>query len=146
MKIIIVLVLILMVVFLLKNKYSSKLSMNEIQKTVYTMANDTKGDYQDISKNQVKTMVENGEAIVLDVRNINEIQKTGIIRGAINIPIEELPNRLNELNKEQTYITFCAVGGRSKKAASILSGAGFKKIYNAKEGMNTWTYSELIEK
>jgi|GEM_PF-1164469 len=146
MKIIIVLVLILMVVFLLKNKYSSKLSMNEIQKTVYTMANDTKGDYQDISKNQVKTMVENGEAIVLDVRNINEIQKTGVIRGAINIPIGELPNRLNELNKEQTYITFCAVGGRSKKAASILSEAGFKNIYNAKEGMNTWTYSELIEK
>lgn len=146
MRIIIILVFILIVVFIVKNKFSSKLSINELQKNAYTILNKTDGVYENISKEDVKKMIEEKSAIVLDVRNTNEIKNTGKLRGSINIPLGELENRLGDLNQEQAYITFCAVGGRSKKAAAILSNSGFKKVYNSKEGMNTWNHLELIEK
>ncbi|MBC2850091.1 rhodanese-like domain-containing protein [Cetobacterium sp. 8H] len=119
---------------------------DKVQKTLYLSLNDIEGDYETIPLSEVKQILDENKAILIDVRNPDEIQKTGMIKGAKNIPLPELEGRLNELDKNQPYITFCAVGGRSKKAAAILSKNGFKKIYNAQEGMNTWPYPKMIEK
>lgn len=138
--------LIIAFAFILKIKFLHKFSMNNIQRSVYTLFNKTSGEFETISLSKVRDMVVDGKGIVLDVRNADEIEKTGMIKGSINIPVGELENRLSELDKNKTYIAFCAVGGRSKRAATILSEAGFKHVYNAEEGMNTWSYPELIQK
>lgn len=116
------------------------------QKATVIATNDVAGEYKTISLAEVKSMVEKKQGQVLDVRTIEEIAETGMIKGAKNIPIAELESRLGELDKNKTYITFCAKGGRSAKAAALLSKAGFKNIYNASEGMTSWNYPELIVK
>jgi NADPH-dependent 2,4-dienoyl-CoA reductase/sulfur reductase-like enzyme/peroxiredoxin family protein/rhodanese-related sulfurtransferase/TusA-related sulfurtransferase len=62
---------------------------------------------------------------VLDVRTPEEVA-SGTIPGAKNIPLDELRDRLDELNKGKEYLVFCKVGIRGYLAARILSQNGFK--------------------
>ena len=77
------------------------------------------------------------EFILLDVRLPKEYER-GHIPGSVLIPIAELPERLGELNPEVPVIAYCAIGGRSRAAASILQDAGFAEPYNLKGGFNAW--------
>lgn len=112
-------------------------------KSIYASTQDIKGHYKTIEFPQVKEMLDKKEAVLLDVRNLSELDNDGYIKNSMNIPLPELQSRLDELDKEKTYITFCAVGGRSLKAAAILANSGFQHIYNSKEGMKTWPYEKL---
>lgn len=112
-------------------------------KKAYEVTNNVKGEYKTIGPSEVKEMLDKGEATLLDVRNPDEIKADGYIKDSVLIPLPELEGRMGELDKEKTYITFCAVGGRSQKAAALLSNNGFTKIYNAKEGMKTWPYEKI---
>lgn len=81
---------------------------------------------------------------LLDVRTPAEVQ-AGTIPGSINIPIDELRGRLDELSKDKEYLAFCAVGLRGYLACRILTQHGFKcrnltggyKTYCAWEGIQT---------
>ncbi|HET97193.1 MAG TPA: sulfurtransferase [Desulfurivibrio alkaliphilus] len=74
---------------------------------------------------------------LLDVRQPREYEE-GHLPGARLIPIRELPDRLDELNPDQPVIAYCAVGGRSRAAAQLLSGQGFKEVYNLAGGIKAW--------
>lgn len=67
------------------------------------------------------------DAILLDVRTKGEYEK-GTINDAINIPLDELRDRLSELPKEKTIYEFCQVGLRGYIAEQILKGHGFKVL------------------
>ena len=77
------------------------------------------------------------EICILDVRQLREYER-GHIPGAKLIPISELPDRLGELDPNTPTIAYCAIGGRSRAAASILQDAGFAGAYNLKGGFNAW--------
>ena len=62
---------------------------------------------------------------LLDVRTPDEVS-AGTIPGAMNIPIDELRDRLGELSKETEYLVFCRVGLRGYLACRTLSQNGFK--------------------
>ncbi|WP_161878451.1 FAD-dependent oxidoreductase [Alkalibacterium sp. MB6] len=64
--------------------------------------------------------------ILLDVREENEIKVNGGMPDAINIPLNDLRDRLNELDKEQPYLLSCHSGQRSYIAERILTQSGFK--------------------
>ena len=69
-------------------------------------------------------------AIILDVRSNGEFAG-GHIKGAINIPLDQLNNNLNKLkDKTQTIITCCASGMRSASAKNILLSKGYTEVYN----------------
>jgi len=68
-------------------------------------------------------------AIVVDVRTKDEF-KSGHVKGAINIPLNTLPQRVKELNPNKPIITCCASGMRSASAKSILKSKGFEQVYN----------------
>lgn len=68
-------------------------------------------------------------AIILDVRTKGEYQ-SGHIKGSINIPLQNLPNGLSKIKKDQPLITCCASGMRSASAKSILKSNGFTEVYN----------------
>lgn len=74
---------------------------------------------------------------LLDVRQPAEYGN-GHLAGAILIPLKELPDRLSELEKEKPLIVYCAIGGRSKMAAQLLSGYGFDNVYNMTGGIKAW--------
>lgn len=62
--------------------------------------------------------------IILDVRDPEETQM-GMIKGAKNIPVNELKDRLNELPKDKEIVIHCATGMRAEMAYNILKEAGY---------------------
>ncbi|WP_431215992.1 rhodanese-like domain-containing protein [Puia sp. P3] len=70
-----------------------------------------------------------GGAIILDVRTPQEFS-TGHIKGAINIPVDQVKGVVSELKKKnKPVITCCRSGARSGMAKSILEAAGLE-TYN----------------
>jgi rhodanese-related sulfurtransferase len=81
------------------------------------------------SKTDYALLVKEG-AIILDVRSKGEFE-SGHIRGAINIPVDQLRNNLNKLkNKSKPIITCCASGMRSASAKTLLKANGYSEVYN----------------
>jgi rhodanese-related sulfurtransferase/rubrerythrin len=78
-----------------------------------------------------------GTVTILDVRQPGEYEEAHI-PGTKLVPLPQLRDALHELDPESPTIVYCAVGGRSRVAAQMLSGLGFKEIYNLKGGMKAW--------
>jgi rhodanese-related sulfurtransferase/rubrerythrin len=74
---------------------------------------------------------------IVDVRQPKEYER-GHIPGARLVPLPELDNRMDELDREKPTLVYCAVGGRSRVAAQMLSGKGFQPVYNLKGGFKAW--------
>lgn len=74
---------------------------------------------------------------LLDVRQPTEYEE-GHIPGAKLIPLPELTNRLAEIDPAKPAIVYCAVGGRSRVAAQILSGKEFQTVFNLAGGFKAW--------
>ena len=80
-------------------------------------------------------MVADG-ALLLDVRTPGEFAG-GHVDGAVNIPLDQLPERMKELKKEQPVVVYCRSGGRSTRAAVMLKASGVQEIHNM-GGMAAW--------
>jgi NADPH-dependent 2,4-dienoyl-CoA reductase/sulfur reductase-like enzyme/rhodanese-related sulfurtransferase len=77
------------------------------------------------------------QAFVIDVRTTKEYE-LGSIEGAINIPVDDLRNQMNELPKDKTIYIYCQVGLRGYLAYRILKQNGFNDIYNLSGGYKLW--------
>jgi rhodanese-related sulfurtransferase/TusA-related sulfurtransferase len=80
----------------------------------------------------------NGGIVVLDVREVAEYAFNHI-PNAISIPLGDLDNRLNELNKDNEIYVVCRTGNRSDFAAQKLAENGFSKVFNVVPGMSQWS-------
>ena len=78
-------------------------------------------------KTDFKALVLEG-ALILDVRTAAEF-KSGHIKNAKNIAVQDLPSQLSKINKNKVIITCCASGMRSTSATAMLKKAGFR-AYN----------------
>jgi rhodanese-related sulfurtransferase/TusA-related sulfurtransferase len=83
-------------------------------------------------------LISNENIVVVDVRESAEYVFNHI-PNAISIPLGELENRLNDLNKEAEIYVVCRTGNRSDFAAQKLTENGFSKVVNVMPGMNEWT-------
>ena len=72
---------------------------------------------------QIRTIVEDGGALV-DVRSPMEFAN-GSLTGAKNIPLNGLPNFLDELPKDKPVLLYCVSGARSGAAQRYLAQAGY---------------------
>jgi rhodanese-related sulfurtransferase len=90
----------------------------------------------------LKSQLDAGEdVLVLDVRGANEFNDSGgHIAGAQNLPLEELPNRLAELEgrKKRAIRLICRTDRRSAQAAQVLADAGFIEALPVRGGMTAW--------
>lgn len=68
------------------------------------------------------------DSIILDVRNKAEVA-TGAIPNSINIPLEELEQKLAELPKDKNIVIHCATGARAEMAYNVLKKAGINAKY-----------------
>jgi sulfur-carrier protein adenylyltransferase/sulfurtransferase len=80
---------------------------------------------------------EEGTFTLLDVRQSGEYEQSHI-PGAKLIPITHLPESIKELDPEKPVLVYCAIGGRSRVAAQMLAGRGFKQVFNMKGGIQAW--------
>ncbi len=78
------------------------------------------------------------ETFLLDVRTAAEFS-FGTIKGATNIPLDELRERIDELPHDKQIIIFCAVGLRGYLAQRILMGHGFENVKNLSGGYQTYS-------
>lgn len=85
----------------------------------------------------------NKDTVIIDVREDEEVAN-GMIHDALHIPLQQIPEKLTNLNKEKEYILVCRSGGRSMKAALYMEEEGFK-VANMVGGMLEWT-DEIVFK
>jgi rhodanese-related sulfurtransferase/rubrerythrin len=78
-----------------------------------------------------------GSVTILDVRQPKEYE-SGHIPGAKLIPLPEIKDRMDEIDPDRPTVVYCAIGGRSRVAAQMLAGKGFKKVYNLSGGIKAW--------
>jgi sulfur dioxygenase len=76
---------------------------------------------------------------ILDVREEEEFTgPLGHIEGAVLIPLGQLAERIDELQRDRPIVAVCRAGGRSAQATAILQQAGFSEIANLNGGMLRW--------
>ncbi|HSQ75012.1 MAG TPA: rhodanese-like domain-containing protein [Bacteroidota bacterium] len=80
--------------------------------------------------------------VLLDVRTAREVN-TGSIKGAINIPVQELARRMNELKKyaDREIICYCQTGSRSLFAAALLKKDGYTASH-LEGGIAEWNFTQ----
>ncbi len=87
----------------------------------------------------LKDKLAQGEPLVLlDVREPNEFNYAHI-SGSILIPLNQIPQRLNELTVDQALVVICHHGMRSQQAAHYLVQSGFNNITNLIGGIDAWS-------
>ena len=79
------------------------------------------------------------EVTILDVRTRHETAGGHIIPGALNIPLDELRERLNEIPPNKPVYIYCGVGLRGYLASQILLQRGFKHVKNLSGGYKTYS-------
>lgn len=75
--------------------------------------------------------------VLLDVRNPGELA-TGVIPGAVHIPLTRLVQQADELDRTRPTTVYCAAGYRSMIAASWLTAAGFVDVSDLLGGYGAW--------
>ena len=99
---------------------------------------------KNISVQQLKIKIDNGDNfILLDVREKFELDIANL-PDALHIPMREIPDHLDELNKNHEIIVFCKSGIRSMNVCNFMYNNGFKRVFNLAGGINRW--SEEIDK
>ena len=73
------------------------------------------------------------ERVLLDVRTVEEYER-GHLKGAINIPVDDLRNQLDALPEEREIWVYCQAGIRGYVAQRILMQRGFSRVYNLSGG------------
>lgn len=92
---------------------------------------------KEITPIEVKELLENDSNLnLIDVREADEVA-TGIIPGAVHIPLGEIPERTAELDQSKPYIMICKAGGRSARAVQFLEAEGYD-VTNMTGGMMEW--------
>lgn len=82
-----------------------------------------------------RAVIASGAAVVIDVRTADEYS-SGHLDGAINLPVQELPARMSEVDKlvagdrSRPIVVYCAAGSRAAKAKAELEAAGYARVIN----------------
>jgi rhodanese-related sulfurtransferase len=87
---------------------------------------------------ELKTKLASEEPpLLLDVREPYEWQDGGI-PGAVQMPMNTVPQRMNELPRDREIVAYCEVGERSWLVADFLMRNGFSRVSNLGGGMIAW--------
>ena len=95
----------------------------------------------DTGQYQTEFLQQHTPHMLLDVRTPQEFS-SGYSAGAVNIPLQSLPQRINELPQDRPIILYCRRGHRSRTAANMLAGAGYSDVYDL-GGIIKWQRSGL---
>lgn len=97
--------------------------------------------YRDAGPLEAVTLINRG-AQLIDVRN-NESFRRGHILDARNIPLAELAEKTDKLDKTKPVLLYCDAGMNSGRAAALLKAQGFAEIYHLAGGLGAWQRENL---
>ena len=102
----------------------------------FVAANILKGDVENILWKDF-ALPDSADAVIIDLRNEDELEEAGKISGSLHIPLDKLRARLADLDKEKTYVLYCAIGLRGYIGYRIMRQNGFK-VKNLAGGYKTF--------
>ena len=95
-------------------------------------------EYQEMDVAELDKLQKNGMSpTIIDVREEFELEISQI-NGALHIPMNQIPNRLEELNPKIDYVIMCRTGVRSSQICEFLSNQNFRSVTNLAGGINEW--------
>jgi len=88
---------------------------------------------------QFEEKINEGNVILVDVRTPGEWE-SGVIKNPLKLNFLEIDfkQKIEKLDKTRPIAVYCKSGGRSSKAAKLLSEIGFKEVYDLKGGILNW--------
>jgi rhodanese-related sulfurtransferase len=98
---------------------------------------------EDVAPRQAHRMIrenrDNPDFVILDVRTPEEFED-GRLEGAVNIDYyaEDFRDRIDRLQREDTYLIYCRSGARSSSAYRMMEEMGFERMYNLRGGILEW--------
>ncbi len=98
-------------------------------------------DFNAVSSTELfRELSENSLLKVIDVREPQELVKDGYIKGALPVPLRQLPQNIKALpaDRETPLVTVCRSGSRSAYAAMYLRAFGYRNVRNLEGGMLSW--------
>ena len=113
-------------------------------------ANVLRNKIQDIAHGvtpiELKSKLDSDEDLVLlDIRRRDEFEADGFKDPrVVNIPVDELKTRYNELPRDREIIAYCVIGVRAYIAERVLRGLGFKEISYLDGSLTSWPYPEYL--
>jgi rhodanese-related sulfurtransferase len=81
------------------------------------------------------------DPVLVDVREPNEYA-TGHVPGAINIPLDQLAARVEDVPDKEPVYVICQAGNRSTQGATILNGLGYQAV-SVDGGTQAWVEQDL---
>ncbi len=101
-----------------------------------------------ITPAEAREMIAKGNTLVVDVRDGQEVEKSGKVAGAVHVPrglLEfradpEAPTHDKNFSKDKTVILYCASGGRAALSGKLLKDMGYGKVFNL-GGFKDWAES-----
>ena len=110
--------------------------MNEVD--IQKLLQDANDAVPRLSFDEANKIISQSNTLIIDVREISEVEATGLIKNAVNIPKSIIDADFNDSlidihinNEEETFIlTYCAVGIRSALVGHKLLKEGYKNVFN----------------
>jgi rhodanese-related sulfurtransferase len=97
---------------------------------------------------EAKRLIAARQVTILDVRTPDEFS-AGHIAGAKNLNFYggDFQAKLQQLDKDQSYLVHCASGARSARASAAMSRLGFKSVYDLAGGIRAWeqAHQEVVK-
>tara|TARA_B100000963_G_scaffold199181_1_gene173390 strand:- start:1002 stop:1400 length:399 start_codon:yes stop_codon:yes gene_type:complete len=121
-------------------------------KSSQTLVEEAQKSIETLSSNEVKTLYENKEITLIDVRDIRELWKEGTIENSKHIPRgmlefwldpESSYYKSNKIKNIKKMVLFCALGWRSALATKSLADMGFKNVAHVNGGFDALKKSGL---
>jgi rhodanese-related sulfurtransferase len=90
-----------------------------------------------ITTDELAEKLSQGKKVLIDVREPYEFAG-GHIKGAVNMPVRQLGDKIGKFKADAEMYVICASGSRSGSAVGALRRAGFENVFNVKGGVSRW--------
>ncbi len=87
-----------------------------------------------------KKLIDEKKSSLIDLRTDDELKNKGFIKGAAQIDYfkKDAEETIAKLDKNKTYLIYCAGGGRSGECAELMQKLGFIHVVNLEKGFDDW--------
>jgi phage shock protein E len=102
--------------------------------------------FQELPPQQITALLQaKPDLQILDLRTETEWAEEGHLAGAhlVNFFRSDLRDHLGALDRQKSYLVYCALGERARLTAAQLAELGFKEVYLLKGGFNAWKKADL---
>lgn len=115
-------------------------------KSASDLVGEAKGRVENLDPDAVERELASGDAVLVDLREAEELDQNGRIPGAIHVPRGMLefradptsPYHQEPLDPSKRVILHCASGGRSALGASVLQEMGYSNVAHLDGGITAW--------